>query len=238
MLIILLRDGIAFYSITFCALLAAVVVRGSLPCKYFCSYFNQTWASLDQSFNAVPMYATWSITTLSTSHFLLSLKYSQSVQQSWIKETEVSARRAATSDSHRPTCEPMKMEPRRDSKGRTLSGDSSVPSDPRSKVLILRTQYEFPNDRGTDSPEVPMASETVLAESPSPTLHGHRPQGFVVMNQRHGFGSWWWWLLGRKAVVENQMVEVDVRHAEWWDKWEDRGPGWQESKFGRYDGWL
>lgn len=58
------------------------------------------------------------------------------------------------------------------------------------------------------------------------------------MKPRRGFGGWWWWLMGHGAAAEDCMVEVDARHAEWWDQWEDRGPGWQESKIGRYDGWL
>jgi hypothetical protein len=238
MLIILLRDGIAFYSTTFCVLLAAVVVRGSFHCHVIANTLNQAWASLHQSFNAVPIYATWSITTLSTSHFLLSLKYSQTVQQSWIKRTDVSAQGIPASDSHLPTGEPIEMEARHDSKGRTLLGDASAPFDSRPRVVILRTQYEFPNGQGRCSPQAPMESDTVLVESPSPTLRGHSPAAFAAVDQRHGFGGWCWWLLGRDAAVENQMVEVDARQAEWWDKLEDRGPGWQESKIGRYDGWL
>jgi len=211
-----------FYSITFCILFAAVV----------------TWASLGRPFNAVPIYTTWSITTLSTSRFLLSLKYSQTVQQSWIKRADASAQGGPTNDPHRPTFEPIEMEPRRDSKGRTLLGESSTPFSSGPKVLILRTQYEFPNGGGTYSPQAPIGSVPILVESPSTRLHGHPPPTFAAVTQRHGFGSWWWWLLGRDAFTENQMVEVDARHAEWWDKWEDRGPGWQESKIGRYDGWL
>ena len=130
------------------------------------------------------------------------------------------------------------MEPRRDSKGRTLLSESSAPFGSGPKVLILRTQYELPNGRRTYSPQAPIESGVTLVESHSTRLHGHPLPTFAAATQRHGFGSWWWWLLGRDAFTENQMVEVDARHAEWWDKWEDRGPGWQESKIGRYDGWL
>ena len=152
-----------------------------------------------------------------------------------MKGTELSV---PPNDPHRSTCEPIKMEPSRDSKDRILLGDSSAPFGSGPKVLILRTQYEFPNGRGTLSPQAPLASGVTLVESPPTTVHGHPPQAFAAVTQRHGCGSWWWWLLGRDAVTESQMVEVDARHAEWWDKWEDRGPGWQESRFGRYDGWL
>lgn len=160
------------------------------------------------------------------------------MQQTWIKRSDASAQGIPLNGPHLPTCEPIEMEPRRDSKGGTLLGDTSAPFDSRPKVFILRTQHEFPNGQGTYSPQEPMESEAVLVESPSPTLHGHRPPEFAAVDQRHGFGSWCWWLLGRDAVVESQMVEVDARHAEWWDKCEDRGPGWQESKIGQYDGWL
>lgn len=198
------------------------------------------WASLHRFYNVVPVYTTWTITTLSTSRFLLSLKYSQSVQQSLNKQTDIPAHHAPTSDRlHPPSLKPIEMEPRRDWKGRTLSDDSTASLSSRIDVHILRTQYNLPNGPGTSSSHAPMASEAVLERSSTTTSQDHRHYlAFAAGNQRRGFGSWRWWLWGRGAVVENQMVEVDVSHAEWWDEWEDRGPGWQESQIGRYDRWL
>jgi len=130
------------------------------------------------------------------------------------------------------------MDIRRDWKGVVLPGDSSASL--RSDMQTLRTQYDLPKAQGTPSPQAPISSETILVRSPTTTSqdHGHYV-AVAAVNQRRGFGGWWWWWpVGHSAVVEDCMVEVDARHAEWWDQWEDRGPGWQESQIGRYDGWL
>lgn len=188
----------------------------------------------------MPIYTTWSITTLLTSHFLLSLKHSQTVRQSWMKQTDLSMYCIPTDDlSHQPSSKPIEMELRRDWKGKTPSGESPPSLDSRAEMAFLRTQYKLPSGRGICAPHAPIVSETVLVRSQTSTSQDHcHYMAFAAVDQRRGFGSWWWWLLGRDAVVESQMVEVDVNHAEWWDEWEDRGPGWQESKIGKYDGWL
>jgi len=227
MLIVLLRDGISFYSITFCATFAAVLV----------------WALTPQAYYGLPFYTTWSITSMSTSHFLLSLKYSQTVRQSWNQRIDISTYCVPTSElSNRPSGKPIEMDYKRDWKGRTLSADSSATMSSRSDLPILHTHYDAPNGRRTCSPQAPTTSQTVLIKTQTAMRlqdHQHRCLASATVNERRGFDSWWWWwLLGRGAVVENLMVEVDVSHAEWWDEWEDRGPGWQESKIGRYDGWL
>jgi len=159
------------------------------------------------------------------------------VQQSWVKQTDDSTLCAPTSNlSHRSDSKPIEMDIRRDWKGGLLPGDSSASL---SSDMDTRIQYNLPKGQGTRSPQAPIAPEIVLIRSSTTTSQGHgHCLASAAMNQRRGFGRWWWWLVGHGAVVEDCMVKVDARHAEWWDRWEDRGPGWQESKIGRYDGWL
>ena len=47
-----------------------------------------------------------------------------------------------------------------------------------------------------------------------------------------------WFASFFRAPPRHRHVEVDADASSWWVEGEDRGPGMQESKIGRYDSWL